>query len=34
MDNNNNGQPGTVSKLFTIVFGIIFMIIWAISWGF
>ena len=33
MDDNNNRQPGTISKIFTIVFGIIFMIFWAICWG-
>ena len=33
MNDNNNRQPGTISKIFTIVFGVIFMIFWAICWG-
>lgn len=33
MDDNNNRQPGTISKIFTVIFGTIFMIFWAICWG-
>lgn len=33
MDNNNNGQPGIISKIFTVIFGVIFMIFWGVSWG-
>lgn len=33
MNDDNNRQPGTISKIFTIIFGVIFMLFWAICWG-